>query len=72
MIVFLLVMEAVFVAVGFGWGRLEEWRRTLRYLHAYEDAGIEKPTWWLAAGIAADEHWKRSSLPVDDASAVSQ
>lgn len=46
-------------AVGFGWGRLEEWRRVLAYLHAYEDDDPAKPLWWLAAGIAADVHWNR-------------
>lgn len=53
----LITVGIVLFVVGFLWGRVEEWRRVLDYLHRHEEP--EMPVWWLAAGIAADAHWGR-------------
>ncbi len=56
-----VLLCAVAFLVGRYYGQVEEWERVLDYLHDHED---EKPVWWLAAGIAADEHRRSPSLAV--------
>lgn len=56
MIVLLVVVPMLTFGAGALFGRTVEWSRVLRYVHRHEDDN--RPAWWIAAGIAADCHWR--------------
>jgi hypothetical protein len=60
---FILLVVIPSFGVGYMCGRQDEWKRVLGYLHHVEDQQPSRATklWWVAAGIAADEHRKSKS-----------